>query len=115
MIDNEQAHDLQTGEQAAVLYDWFKHLTSLSLLTLGGVLSLSQSDAVADIKKAMLVLVLVLLSVAGMASFSGAAMVVESRTKSSPLSPWVNLTGTIAAMSLSMGIGAFLFIFVKVL
>jgi hypothetical protein len=115
MIDNEQAHDLQTGEQAAVLYDWFKYLTSLSLLTLGGVLSLSQSDAVADIKKAMLVLVLVLLSLAGMASFSGAAMVVDSSTKATPLSRWIKVTGTIAAMSLSMGIGAFLFIFVKVI
>lgn len=115
MTDNEDGHAAQTGEQAAVLYDWFKHLTSLSLLTLGGVLSLSQSDAVADIKKAMLVLVLVLLSVAGMASFSGAAMVVESRTKGTPLSHWVKATGAIAAMALSMGIGAFLFIFVKVI
>jgi hypothetical protein len=115
MIDNEQAHDVQTGEQAAVLYDWFKYLTSLSLLTLGGVLSLSQSDAVTDIKKAMLVLVLVLLSLAGMASFSGAAMVVDSSTKATPLSRWIKVTGTIAAMSLSMGIGAFLFIFVKVI
>jgi hypothetical protein len=115
MIDEDAAHDVQTGEQAAVLYDWFKHLTSLSLLTLGGVLSLSQSDAVADIKKGMLVLVLVLLSTAGIASFSGAAMVVESRTKRQPLSRWVNATGAVAATSLSMGIGAFLYIFVRVL
>ena len=115
MIDNDQTHDVQTGEQAAVLYDWFKHLTSLSLLTLGGVLSLSQSDAAADIKKATLVLVLFFLSLAGMASFSGAAMVVESRTKATPLSRWVKPVGGIAATSLSMGIGAFLFVFVKVI
>jgi hypothetical protein len=115
MIDDEGAHDVQTGERAAVLYDWFKHLTSLSLLTLGGVLSLAQSDGAADIRKSMLVLVLVLLAVAGMASFSGAAMVVESRTKRAPLSRWVNATGAVAATSLSMGIGAFLYVFAKVL
>jgi hypothetical protein len=114
MIDAEAANDVRTGEQSAILYDWFKHLTSLSLLTLGGVLSLSQSDAAADIKKAMLVLVLVLLSTAGLASFSGAAMVVESRSKGVPLSRWVNIAGAIAGMALSTGLGAFLYIFVRV-
>ena len=32
-------HSPPGHDAEAMLYDWFKHLTSLSLLTLGGVLS----------------------------------------------------------------------------
>ena len=45
MIDENETP--QGREPERLLYDWFKHLTSLSLLTLGGVLSLSQAGEIA--------------------------------------------------------------------
>ncbi|WP_310467813.1 hypothetical protein [Sphingomonas sp.] len=100
-------------DREAMLYDWFKHLTSMSLLALGGVLSLSQLSAAADIKRSTLILVLVLLGVAGVMAFSAADQIVHARTKGEPLPRQVLWMQRATPAVLGMGLGAFLYVFVK--
>jgi hypothetical protein len=108
--------DNRLGESAdgdALLYDWFKHLTSLSLLTLGGILTLSQVIDGEMIKKPLLAGVLVVVATAGILSFSGAAQIVKGRSLGMHVPPRVYKLQTWAAMVLSMGVGAFLYLFVR--
>ncbi len=100
------------GDSDSLLYDWFKHLTSLSLLTLGGVLSLSQLPDAEDIKKPVLIGVLIAVAVAGVFSFSGAEQIVRAKTSNSPLPRSVLHLQRATPLIFSMGVGAFLYIFV---
>jgi hypothetical protein len=96
-----------------LLYDWFKHLTSLSLLTLGGILSLSQTND-ADIKKHTLVGVLIAVGASGVLGFSGAEQIVQARTSGKPLPAYLNVIRQAASALLGLGVGAFLYIFIAV-
>ena len=99
----------------ALLYDWFKHMTTLSLLTIGGVLSLVQGDQGAGIKKPLLIVVLVFVGISGLLSFSGAAQVVGVRADGTPLPKHFKHVRGVAAMALSIGVGAFTYIFLGTL
>ncbi len=99
----------------SLLYDWFKHLTSLSLLTLGGVLGLVQGADGVPIKKSLLIVVLAFVVTSGLLSFGCAAQVVKSRTEGTPLPASIRLTQTIIGFSLSGALGAFVYIFVTTL
>jgi hypothetical protein len=97
----------------AMLYDWFKHLTSLSLLTLGGVLSLSQVAEASEIKSTNLITVLVLVSAAGIMAFSAADQLVNSRVRGEPLPRQVRWMQRATPGVLGMGLGAFMYTFVR--
>jgi hypothetical protein len=97
-----------------LLYDWFKHLTSLSLVTLGGVLSLSQVDSI-DLRPNSLLIVVVLVAAAGICSFSGADKLVRAHTRQAPLPNSVGWLHRGAAGLLGMGVGAFLGLFLEAL
>jgi hypothetical protein len=97
----------------AMLYDWFKHLTSLSLLTLCGVQSLSQVVDGKEIKTASLTLVLIFLSIAGIMAFSAADHVVRSRVRGEPLPKQVRWMQVGTPAVLGLGLGSFLYVFVK--
>lgn len=95
----------------AILYDWFKHLTSLSLLTIGGVLGLSQIAGGEGIKKALLVTVLLFVLITGVLSFSAAGEVVKSRSAGVPLPGYIHRIRTTASVAPSVGVGAFTYVF----
>lgn len=101
------------GDADEMLYDWFKHLTSLSLVTLGGVLSLSQVTDAKDIKPATLAIVLVLVSIAGIMAFSAADQIVQSRVRGQPIPSQVKWMQRGIPAVLGMGLGAFVYVFVK--
>jgi hypothetical protein len=91
-----------------LLYDFFKHLTSLALLTLGGVLVLAKEANRADVKTEMIVIVLVLISASGIAAFSGAGEIVRARyTRSEPF-PTLKYYRMAAPALLAIGVGMFL-------
>lgn len=114
MIDDDGVATEFDDQRLSALYDWFKYLTSLSLLTLGGVLSLVQGADGAPIKKSVLFVVLAFVVVSGMLSFTSAAQVVASRTRGTPL-PSLRRAQTIIGFSLSGAVGAFVYIFVSTL
>lgn len=115
MTDDDSAPPDIDDQRLSILYDWFKYLTSLSLLTLGGVLSLVQGADGAPIKKSVLFVVLAFVVISGMLSFTGAAQVVTSRTQGTPLPGSMRLTQSIIGFSLSGAVGAFVYIFVSTL
>lgn len=114
MIDDDGGPPAMDDSGLAALYDWFKYLTSLSLLTLGGVLSLVQGADV-PIKKPLLIVVLAFVVVSGLCAFSGAAQVMKSRTQGTPLPPSIRITQAVIGFTLSGGLGAFIYIFVSTL
>lgn len=100
-------------ENDALLYDWFKYLTTMSLLTLGGVLTLSQSPDGADIKAPVLAAVLVVVAIAGVLAFSGADQIVRAKLANQPLPRQVHRLQRAAPLTLAMGVGGFLYLFAR--
>ena len=105
------AGDPESRDGELLLYDFFKHLTSLVLLTLGGVLVIAQAADKADVKPVMLIIVLILIATAGVSSFVGSSEIVRAPytgTKARSLEFYRKA----APALLSFGVGMFLAIFV---
>ena len=110
-MDEDQLRGTGT---VAMLYDWFKHLTTLSILALGGVLSLAQSGD-ADLKKATLVAVVLLIGSAGIAAFTAAEKIMGAVAGGQSLPASVGWLQKVAPALLGMGVGAFLYVFLQAL
>ena len=109
MIDENQT---PTGrEPERLLYDWFKHLTSLSLLAIGGALSLSQAGG-AKVDPVPLGIIVIALGVAGACSFSGADQFVRAAAEGRPVPRTARLLQRAAPGFLGMGVGAFMAVFI---
>jgi hypothetical protein len=90
-----------------LLYDYFKWLTTISLLTLGGVLSLSQSANV-KLRTFEIAMMLLPLCIAAVCALSGANAIVKAKALGKPgrLAPVRFLSLTM--FMLGIGTGAFL-------
>ncbi|HYI42359.1 MAG TPA: hypothetical protein VD768_01895 [Sphingomicrobium sp.] len=97
-----------------LLYDFFKFLTSMSLLTLGGMLAISQSVDRGDIAPFALIVVLLIISGGGISSFVGAGEIVKQRYTGSP-SRSLEFHRKAAPSMLAIGIGMFLGVYVDTL
>lgn len=104
----EYAAEGQYGE--TLLYNFAKTLTSLSLIVLGGVLSLAGTQRAADIPVFSLVLVSGAIAVAGLLALSTAFGIVEARTKNIEPSPRLPLMIKGANFLLGIGLGGFMVI-----
>ena len=115
MIDDESELSAAAPDPSSdgelLLYDFFKHLTSLVLLTLGGVLVVSQAADRSDVKPALLIGVLVLISAGGVCSFAGASEIVKKRYTGASTHN-IDFYRKAAPILLSIGVGMFLGIFV---
>jgi hypothetical protein len=112
-MNDEQPAVPVAQDSEALLYDWFKHLTSLSLLTIGGILSISQLVAQGGLKKHTVMVLLVAVGLSGVIGFSGAESIVQARTTGTPLPKRIHLMRKIGTAAFGMGVGAFLYIFTK--
>ena len=99
--------DGSTRDAELLLYDYFKHMTTLSLVTLGGVLSIPQATGVAlSIRE--------LLPAAGLIALGGAfslyAMeaIIKARLDGRAVSRGMRWTRLIVSVSFGVGVGAFL-------
>ena len=102
------------NDRELLLYDFFKHLTSLVLLTLGGVLAIAQGVDKTDVKPVMLIAVLAIISAAGICSFVGAGEIVKKRYTGLP-SHSLEFYRKAAPVLLAVGLGMFLGIYVDAL
>ena len=110
MIEDEEA---QPGHDAsAMLYDYFKHLTSLCLFSLGGVLALA--DKVHG-RSGLLIGALGVIGLAALVSFASSGDIVDSRFKGKPLNPSLSLYRFVSPALLSVGLGMFLYLFLGTL
>ena len=104
----ETARDAET-----LLYDYFKHLTSLCIVSLGGVLALVQNAK--DLPRAAILAVLVVLGSAALLSFTGAGEIVRTRYRRQPLGKSIDFCRIAAPILLSVGVGMFIYLFFRTL
>lgn len=113
MSDDAEAPVDVPHDGETLLYDYFKHLTSLCLFSLGGVLALAQNAK--GVSAGLMIAVLGVIGVAALISFSGTAEIVAARFHRKPLGKHVNHYRAIAPVFLSVGVGMFLYLFTRTL
>ena len=87
-------------------------MTSLSLVTLGGVITLSQMRGI-QITSSVLVTVVVLVAAAGIAAFAGMDEVVKARFDRKDVSKRIRFYRRICPLAFGLGIGGFLSVFLQ--
>ncbi|WP_010542600.1 hypothetical protein [Sphingomonas elodea] len=107
MEDEETPAD---HDGAALLYDYFKHLTGLCLFSLGGVAALT--DKVAGRSLVLLIITFLVIGLAGLISFTATGSIVDSRAKGKPIRRDITYCRHAAPLMLSVGLGMFLYLFV---
>ncbi len=95
-----------------LLYDFFKHLTSLVLLTLGGLLLVIKDFDPKDVKPVFVVAAIVLISGAGVLSYSGSSEIVRARYTRTQPNKSLQVSRILAPVLLSLGFGLFLSMFI---
>jgi hypothetical protein len=103
----------ELDDGSAYLYDYFKHLTSLSILTLGGVLAISTGAGAEGAEKGPMIAVIVLVGFAALMAFSGTSEIVRQKATGETKGKWLTFYRTGAPIALSFGVGAFLYLFLK--
>lgn len=103
-----KAHATPDTYGETLLYDYAKHLTGLSLLALGGVLSITQAADSAEIKPTVVGIVVVFTAIAGILAFSTASSLVDARAAGRPPRSFLPKLMKLATGFLGMGMGAFL-------
>lgn len=101
------------GDGETLLYDYFKHLTSLCIVSLGGVLALVSSGK--KLPPNAVIAVLLVLALAGLLSFSGAGEIVRARFQRRPVHKSLNLCRIAAPVLLSVAVGMFVYLFTRTL
>jgi len=111
----EQAHsDSALGPAARpnphlLAYDFFKHMTSLSVLTLGGMLTLSGSIFAEMVSSRNLLVAMGLIAAAGVTAFTAQIEMVEWAHRDTAKPRWSARWGRgIVPMLYGGGVGAFL-------
>jgi hypothetical protein len=115
MIDEEDPKPpVPAGEHDGelLLYDFFKHLTGLVLLTLGGLLIVIKDFDPKDVKPFFVIAAIVLISGAGVLSYSGSSEIVRSRYTRTKPHRSLHVSRILAPVLLSIGFGLFLSMFI---
>lgn len=89
-----------------LLYDFLKYLTTLSILVLGGVLSLNATSV--KLPKISLGIVIVCVSVAATVAVTAADALVKARLRGRPIGRMVRWSRNLSLGLLGAGTGAFL-------
>lgn len=95
-----------------LLYDFFKHLTSLALLTLGGILVVIQDVDPKDVKPVMVIIDIAVVSLSGILAFSGSSEIARARYTGVPAAASLEFLRKAAPATLTVGVGMFLAMFV---
>jgi hypothetical protein len=111
-IDSEAVLPSSGRDGAMMLYDWFKHITTLSLITLGGILGILQNGSV-DVRPTMLGAIISLVAIAGILGFDGQNRLLVAELESKPLPSFLRWTRRLSMASYGVGVGAFLSLIVE--
>ena len=106
LLPGEQGDGPHYGE--ALLYDLGKFLTTLSLLAIGGVLTMADSADRADVKTLNLIMITVALAAAAALSASTAGSIAYGRYTGKPLPRNLHLYAKGAFVLLGVGLGMFI-------
>jgi hypothetical protein len=112
MIDQELAQPSaergRQGDYDLLLYDYSKHLLSLALISIGGVITLAQSSVGKSIPPKDIGVVVVILALSGVAALSCSAAVLRARQEGKPLGKSASYMQQGAMGLLGVGFGYFL-------
>ena len=88
-----------------LLYDHAKHLLSLAVLGIGGIMSLSQSVTGAKINGPAIALLMGLFTASGLCSLSVSAQILRARSESRavPTSAWLFNRGAVGLLGVAVG------------
>lgn len=100
-----------TADALAMLYDSFKHMTSLCLFSLAGGVALV--DKAEGRWAVMLVAALVMIGAGAAIALTGASMIVDARLEGRTAIPRLGLIRTAPSFLLATGIGVLLYIFAR--
>jgi hypothetical protein len=111
MIDEESRLPIETPEDRyseGLLYDYSKFISTLSLLVLGGVLSLSQAAGASDLPRWKMGFVIGAIAIGGVFAFATANALVDARAGAREPSKRLRLQTKAATAAIAIGLGAFL-------
>ena len=97
-------------DRALLLYDYFKHMTTLSLVTLGGILSISQTSGV-RIGFERLLPSLALVALAGAIALFAMEAIIKVRMDDRAVPRLIGWYRMAASGAFGLGVGAFLGVF----
>lgn len=120
MIDDDRRIDSQPGTDAEahgenLLYDFSKFLTTLSILALGGVLTLTQTADRTDIKTTNIAIAVIAIALAGTLAVSTANSIACTRASAQKLPRNLHRNIVAAMALLGMGVGSFLYMWMDIL
>jgi len=113
LVDPKTAPHHHYGE--TLLYDFAKFLTTMSLLALGGVLTLVQTAPRSDVKLFTIIFVLMAIALAGILSISTASSLVDARSAGKEPHPQLRTMVKAAMALLGIGTGGFLMMWLDAL
>lgn len=111
MDEDSAAAELPAHDRELLLYDYFKHLTSLVLITLGGLLLVMKDFDRRDARPWMVAAIFVLISLSGVLSFAGAGEIVASRFTGRKKERTLRLLRVVSPVLLALGLGLFISMF----
>lgn len=114
MSDTSVSAEPDPGQDKVVLlYDYSKHLLSLALFGVGGVVSLAQSPQGQKIPALIVAMMLVALALSGLCALSCTAAILRARQRDLPVGRGAWVSSQLSMMFLGTGVGGFLVIWIK--
>jgi hypothetical protein len=113
MTDDEDSID-PAPDREMLLYDYFKHLSGLVLLTLGGLLIVMKDLDAKDVNPKFVTITFILIAFSGVLSFGGTNEIVRARYtgKTNRWRKWtLESSRYVAPYLLAAGLGLFLAMF----
>lgn len=116
MSDTSAAIELDPAQdKVLLLYDYSKHLLSLALLGLGGIVSLAQSPQGQKLPPPVVSMILVCLALSGFAALTCSAAILRARQRDLPVGKIAWTSSQLAMMFLGIGVGGFIVVWIKTL
>jgi len=116
MIDEDKPPVVEKAEidryREGLLYDLGKFLTTLSLLAIGGVLTVADTANSADVKPANIIMITLALSLAAVLAASTASTIAVDRWAARPLRSYLHIYIFATMGLLGMGLGMFIFMWI---
>jgi hypothetical protein len=92
------------------LYDFFKYLTSVSLVSMGGLFTFLQMEEAAEVPPIVKAITVVILGFSAATAFMGAHRFVQLRSTGQPIDREVRRLGRIAPLAYLIGFGALAYV-----
>ena len=100
--------EARARDKDALLYDYSKHILSLALLGIGGIVSLTQSPVGQRIARMEVIMMICLFAASGACALTCTEAILRARwdDAATPRKAWLSSRG--AMLLLGMGVGAFM-------